>query len=155
MINKALTIEDYQEYFVLDEITGDLFIRNDLIKHLLKLKADKVWLLMKIMFFNSENESEIEEHLEDIKHFEDIENLSVYTRKEYRGMRDALMEVLIERDGYFCQHCHSTVDITIDHIIPVIKGGKNLLSNLQLLCRSCNSKKGTKIMEDANGWLLA
>lgn len=152
MIDKALTIENYQEYFVLDEITGDLFIRNDILKHSKKLKTDKFWLLLKIMFFNSEDEDEIKEHLDDIKRFEDIENKSISIRKEYKGMRDALMNALIERDGYFCRYCHSADDITIDHILPISKGGKNLLSNLQLLCRSCNSKKGIKIMVDDNGF---
>ena len=47
------------------------------------------------------------------------------------------------RDGFHCQHCRSTVDLEIDHIIPVIKGGTNDLPNLQLLCQLCNGKKGT------------
>jgi 5-methylcytosine-specific restriction endonuclease McrA len=59
-------------------------------------------------------------------------------------MRNALMSAIIERDGYYCKNCNSTENITIDHIVPVSKGGKNILSNLQLLCRSCNSKKGAK-----------
>ena len=46
------------------------------------------------------------------------------------------------RDGFHCQHCQKTVDLEIDHIIPVIKGGTNDLPNLQLLCQACNSKKG-------------
>lgn len=47
------------------------------------------------------------------------------------------------RDGFHCQHCRSTVDLQIDHIISVIKGGTNALPNLQLLCQPCNGKKGT------------
>lgn len=46
------------------------------------------------------------------------------------------------RDGFHCQHCQKTVDLEIDHVIPVIKGGTNDLPNLQLLCQSCNGKKG-------------
>ena len=30
----------------------------------------------------------------------------------------------------------------IDHIIPINKGGKSVLENLQIFCRSCNVKKG-------------
>lgn len=40
--------------------------------------------------------------------------------------------------------CGSTEQLTADHVIPVSLGGSNDLSNRQLLCRSCNSKKDTR-----------
>lgn len=48
---------------------------------------------------------------------------------------------VIERDGRRCQLCGSTDDLCIDHIVPVSKGGGDELDNLQVLCRSCNSRK--------------
>lgn len=52
-----------------------------------------------------------------------------------------------KRDNFTCQHCGKRKYLTIDHIYPESKGGKTELSNLQTLCKSCNSKKGTKIVK--------
>ena len=50
---------------------------------------------------------------------------------------------IFERDQC-CQHCETMDDLTIDHIIPLSKGGLNDDDNLQVLCRKCNNKKGDK-----------
>lgn len=46
---------------------------------------------------------------------------------------------------YKCQYCGTRERITIDHIIPLTKGGTNHIDNLQPLCHSCNSSKGNKL----------
>lgn len=51
---------------------------------------------------------------------------------------------IFERDGYKCKECKAVDNLSIDHIIPVSKFGTDDDSNLQLLCRSCNSSKGAK-----------
>lgn len=50
--------------------------------------------------------------------------------------------LVFRRDGYACVWCGSVSDLTVDHIHPVALGGTNDLSNLQTLCRPCNSRKG-------------
>lgn len=52
--------------------------------------------------------------------------------------------------GEECLKCGTTENITIDHIKPVARGGKNRLWNLQPLCQSCNSSKGTKTIDYRN-----
>lgn len=36
---------------------------------------------------------------------------------------------------------HLSDDLTVDHIVPLSQGGTNDHSNLQVLCRPCNSAK--------------
>ena len=47
-----------------------------------------------------------------------------------------------ERDNFTCRNCGSRRRLSIDHIIPVSKGGQTIKENLQTLCTSCNIKKG-------------
>jgi len=47
--------------------------------------------------------------------------------------------------NYKCQICGTKENITIDHIIPLSKGGTNEINNLQPLCKSCNSRKSNKL----------
>jgi len=49
---------------------------------------------------------------------------------------------VFERDNKACVRCKSTEALEIDHIIPCCAGGTNDEGNLQVLCRSCNKKKG-------------
>jgi hypothetical protein len=63
-------------------------------------------------------------------------------RTMFHGRQPELMLALIDRDGYECEQCGSQDDLTIDHIIPLSRGGSDDLDNLHLLCRACNSRKG-------------
>jgi 5-methylcytosine-specific restriction endonuclease McrA len=53
-------------------------------------------------------------------------------------------KAVVKRDGLFCSRCDSIDDLELDHIKPVSLGGRSDLENLQLLCHSCNIKKGVK-----------
>lgn len=59
-----------------------------------------------------------------------------------RIMNKKLRKRVFSNDNNKCVSCGSRNDLTIDHIIPVVKGGGNDPDNLQTLCRKCNSSKG-------------
>ncbi|CAI9289795.1 unnamed protein product [Lactuca saligna] len=57
---------------------------------------------------------------------------------------------VLARDNFTCQYCSSTMNLTIDHVIPMSRGGEWKWENLATACLSCNSKKGHKTPEEAN-----
>lgn len=44
-----------------------------------------------------------------------------------------------------CFSCGSTSNQSIDHIMPISKGGAHSIGNLMTLCRKCNSSKHDKL----------
>jgi 5-methylcytosine-specific restriction endonuclease McrA len=44
----------------------------------------------------------------------------------------------------YCAGCGATSDLTVDHVVPIARGGTPTPENLQVLCRSCNSAKGAR-----------
>lgn len=61
------------------------------------------------------------------------------------------------RDKFTCQYCGSRVDsskITIDHVIPVSRGGKNGWTNTVSSCFDCNNKKGSNLPSEVGMSLI-
>lgn len=68
------------------------------------------------------------------------------THLRSRGLNESVME----RDGRRCVLCRKRSNLTIDHIIPLARGGGSEIENLRVLCRRCNSAKGTTYPEATN-----
>lgn len=53
------------------------------------------------------------------------------------------------RDNHSCQYCGSSQNLTIDHVMPVSRGGKSNWENTVTACLKCNNKKGNKTPAEA------
>ncbi|MCD6162162.1 MAG: HNH endonuclease [candidate division Zixibacteria bacterium] len=63
---------------------------------------------------------------------------------------------VIKRDGGICQYCGCKVEhMTVDHVIPKIRGGKDVWENLVASCQKCNNRKGQRTPEQAKMKLLS
>jgi 5-methylcytosine-specific restriction endonuclease McrA len=58
---------------------------------------------------------------------------------------------LCERYDNKCAACGKPAKLTVDHIVPLTKGGTNYIENIQPLCQSCNSSKNSKTIDYRGG----
>ena len=70
-------------------------------------------------------------------------DLELLPRKKKRRPKiaPAVRAAVYERDGYRCVNCGVNRQLTVDHVVPLSKGGKNRISNMVTLCRPCNFDK--------------
>jgi 5-methylcytosine-specific restriction endonuclease McrA len=54
---------------------------------------------------------------------------------------------ILSKQKFLCNICKIKTPLTIDHIIPLSKGGSNWPTNIQALCNPCNGRKGDDIPE--------
>ena len=55
---------------------------------------------------------------------------------------------VLRRDKFVCQYCGACgpdVELEVDHIIPVSRGGSDDISNLKTACINCNRGKGDRV----------
>jgi 5-methylcytosine-specific restriction endonuclease McrA len=62
---------------------------------------------------------------------------------------------LFQRDGHRCQYCGSRQErLSVDHVLPRSRGGKDSWENVTTACLSCNVRKGNRTPREA-GMVLA
>ncbi|MHC5675729.1 HNH endonuclease [Nostoc sp.] len=67
-----------------------------------------------------------------------------------RYISEATQNQVRQRAKSLCEYCHASeqwqyVSFTVDHVIPLTKGGANLIDNLALACFHCNRQKSDKL----------
>ncbi len=101
-----------------------------------------------------------EEYLKAIKQYE-IEKVNRKTTQEIKRKHikirraffnscraKTVLSMIDAGKPYVCAYpgCNINTSLTIDHIVPLSRGGSDELSNLQFLCFKHNSSKGNKII---------
>ena len=84
----------------------------------------------------SECQLKIDEHLEKFG--------DTFRRRRNDPVPGSVEYEVKKRAGGRCELCgasHTEAQLDVDHIVPRNKGGSNDLSNLQMLCRTCNAQK--------------
>lgn len=76
--------------------------------------------------------------------------------------RKRITDLIYSRDGMVCSLCHLPVrreDASVDHVVPLSKGGPSTMDNLRLAHRRCNFAKGNrapsgrvKFVDDGRDW---
>lgn len=82
-------------------------------------------------------------------------------KKETKVERGISKKSLMKRDGTKCHYCKKEMDFstgsgrkfnrdmaTIEHLVPLAKGGEHTFANTVLACRFCNISKNAKSEED-------
>ena len=73
-----------------------------------------------------------------------------------QGLRPTRSNI-IWRDHNKCQYCtcdFTTSELTLDHVVPRSRGGKNTWTNLVTCCKKCNQAKRDRTPEEAGMELL-
>lgn len=83
-----------------------------------------------------------------------LEAMPLYDIRKYdpeyeKQLRNKVFKKAKDKNGYYCcaicgRKSKKKVTFQVDHIIPMNQGGKSVEDNLQILCRTCNSKKGDR-----------
>ncbi len=79
--------------------------------------------------------------------------LRYYIRVPRNEARKISRRAVFARDGYLCQYCGATSQLTLDHVVPRSRGGRSSWDNVVTCCSPCNLSKGSRLPEEI-GWSL-
>ncbi|MFQ6617067.1 MAG: HNH endonuclease, partial [Fidelibacterota bacterium] len=87
--------------------------------------------------------------------FPSVVRLEEYIRTPYREDIILSRKNILKRDRHRCQYCgNGNVPLTVDHVIPKVKGGLESWDNLVCACIECNNRKGNRTPEEAGMKLI-
>ena len=100
--------------------------------------------IRRLRFFRRPDQHEVQQQIPAVDEPEvqqSIKPASSVKRNTRAIPQDVKIEVAV-RDGGRCRQCSSNKELHFDHVIPWSKGGSSTVDNIQLLCGTCNRRKG-------------
>jgi 5-methylcytosine-specific restriction endonuclease McrA len=83
-----------------------------------------------------------------------VVRLSYYVKRPFPELHPTRRS-LLARDNFTCQYCgRKEGAMTLDHVIPKVRGGSDDWINLVCCCIRCNNVKGNRTPEEAGMTLL-
>ena len=49
---------------------------------------------------------------------------------------------------HYCQKVLKKDEVTMDHVVPILRGGKSTKSNVVIACKACNNAKKDQLLMD-------
>lgn len=65
------------------------------------------------------------------------------------GIED--IERILRLQDERCFYCNEESPMTVDHVVPLVRGGSNWPTNIVMACHPCNASKGDKLVEEWGG----
>lgn len=59
---------------------------------------------------------------------------------------------LCAKYNHYCLRCKEQLPLSRDHVIPVTQGGSDAITNIQPLCKVCNSWKNNRTIDYRSDW---
>ena len=81
--------------------------------------------------------------------FPSIIRLNRYINLPYKKVALSRQNIF-KRDGHQCVYCGTREHLTLDHVIPRSRGGRDSWHNLVTACQRCNTEKGDRTPEEAD-----
>lgn len=62
------------------------------------------------------------------------------------GVHKSDWQRLLRRYGNRCAYCRLSAPLTMDHVVPIARGGRHSIGNVLPACRTCNCSKGDRLL---------